>query len=132
MPRLILSQEDRMDFMTGEINAQQLIGACLEEGIIDEANLGKILGSTVTAMFAMYRGLEMPEQIIRSVLSGDAQALKKATDYLRASEVPEKERALKGELLVLVINIVALSHQLGGVIMEDDKLPGKQAPIKKL
>jgi hypothetical protein len=131
MPRLIINNEDKLDYIQDQITPQQLFGKCLEEGLIDEIHLHRSMNSMATAMFSVWRELKMPDEIFDYIVKGDSKALQEAIAYLKADNVPDKERALKANVLNWTINTVGLGYQLGAIFQRDDKTPGEEAPMIK-
>jgi hypothetical protein len=131
MPRLIISNEDKLDYIQDLITPQQLFAACLEEGFIDEIHLQKMMNSMATAMFSVWRELGMPDEIFDCIVKGDSKALQEAIAYLKADNVSDKERALKANVLNWTINTVGIGYQLGAIFQRDDKTPGEEAPMIK-
>lgn len=122
MPRLIISAKDKQDFLLGYINATQVIGACVEQELISEEHLGKMINSMAIAMFAVWRELKMPDEIFDAIIKGDSKALDESISYLKALDIPDKERALKANVLNWVINTVGLGYQLGAIFQKDETL----------
>jgi hypothetical protein len=131
MPRLIINNEDKLDYIQDQITPQQLFGKCLEEGLIDEIHLHRSMNSMATAMFSVWRELRMPDKIFDCIVKGDSKALEEAIAYLKADNVSDKERALKANVLNWTINTVGLGYQLGAIFQRDDKTPGEEAPMIK-
>lgn len=131
MPRLIINNEDKLDYIQDQITPQQLFGKCLEEGLIDEIHLHRSMNSMASAMFSVWRELRMPDEIFDCIVKGNSKALEEAIAYLKADNVSDKERALKANVLNWTINTVGLGYQLGAIFQRDDKTPGEKAPMIK-
>lgn len=129
MPKLIISNELKLDYLQDQITPQELFARCLEEGLISEIYLQKMMNSMATAMFSVWRELGMPDEIFDSIIKGDSKALKEAIAYLKADNVSDKERAIKANVLNWTINTVGLGYQLGAIFQRDDKTPGEEAPM---
>lgn len=63
MPKLIISNELKLDYLQDQITPQELFARCLEEGLINEIYLQKMMNSMATAMFSVWRELGMPDEI---------------------------------------------------------------------
>lgn len=131
MPRLIINNEDKLDYIQDQITPQQLFVRCFDEGLIDESHLRKSMNSMATAMFSVWRELGMPDKIFDCIVKGDTKALAEGIAYLKADNVSDKERALKANVLNWTINTVGLGYQLGAIFQRDDKTPGEEAPMIK-
>jgi hypothetical protein len=129
MPKLIISNELKLDYLQDQITPQELFARCLEEGLINEIYLQKMMNSMATAMFSVWRELGIPDEIFDSIIKGDSKALQEAIAYLKADNVSDKERALKGNVINWTINTVGLGYQLGAIFQRDDKTPGEEAPM---
>lgn len=140
MPKLIISNEDKLDFLSDQINSEMLIAACVENGLIDEQQIRSIHNVMATAMFSAWRLLELPDQIFDCICKGDTKGRDEFLAYVMAREksvfgnerITDKEKALISILCGWVTGTVAMGYLLGASFQRDDESQGQEAPVVKV
>ena len=139
MPRLIINNEDKLDYIQDQITPQQLFASCFDEGLIDEQQIRTIHNVMATAMFSAWRLLELPDELFDLICKGDVKGRDEFLAYVFAREksvfsdsrISDKEKALITILCGWVTGTVGMGYILGASFQRNDKTPGKEAPMIK-
>lgn len=141
MPKLIISNEDKQDFLLGQINSEMIIGACVEDGLIDEQHIRKLHNSMATAMFSVWRLMGLPDELFDALCKGDKKGIEDFLPYIyskqtsliaNASPMTDKEKAIITSIVHWVVATVGMGYVLGAAFQRDDKSQGEEAPVKKV
>ena len=98
---------------------------------VDRKHLAKLLNSLNSAMFATFREAEIPEAVLDGIMKNDPKALEGSVAYLRAAEIPDKERALKANIISWAVNTIAITGELGMINVKNETEGGQLPNIKK-
>ena len=85
----------------------------------DTAYLFKLLNSACTSMFAMFRELDLPEEIIDQIINNNPKGLENAVGYLKQVEIPPKEKTIRATAISWAINTIAICGQCGMKLQKD-------------
>lgn len=140
MPKLIISNEDKQDFLLGQINSEQLIAAAIDEGFVDQQQIRSIYNVMATAMFSAWRLLELPDELFDLICKGDTKGRDEFLAYVFAKEksaftseqISDKEKALISILCGWVTGTVGMGYVLGTAFQRDVESQGKEAPVKEV
>jgi hypothetical protein len=98
---------------------------------VDRDYLAKLLNSLNSAMFATIKEADIPQEVLDGIMRNDPNALEGAVAYLKAIEIPDKERTLRANIIVWGINTIALTGELGMVNVKNETDVGQLPPISK-
>jgi uncharacterized protein YdcH (DUF465 family) len=85
----------------------------------DTAYLFNLLNSACNAMFVMFKELELPEEIIDTIIANNPKALDNAVDYLKQNQVDYKDKIVKATAIRWAITTIAICGQCGMKLEKD-------------
>jgi hypothetical protein len=85
----------------------------------DTAYLFKLLNSACTSMFAMFRELELPEEIIDQIINNNPKGLENAVGYLKQAQISNSEKTIRATAISWAINTIAICGQCGMKLEKD-------------
>ena len=95
---------------------------------VDTVYLGKLLNSATTAMFAVFSALELPQEIIDQIISNDPKGLEECVGYLKAADLPPREKEIRTRVISWAISTIAICGQCGMVLQKHEET---QTPDRK-
>ena len=85
----------------------------------DTAYLFRLLNSACTAMFAMFKELNLPEEIIAQIINNNPKGLENAVAYLKQSEMPTNQKTIRATSISWAIATIAICGQCGMKLEKD-------------
>lgn len=98
---------------------------------VDRKRISKLLNSQMSSMFASWREAKIPDAAIDAIVAQDKTGLDNAIAYLRESDYPDNERALRANLISWAISTIALAAELGMVLEANTLEQGELPKFKK-
>lgn len=97
----------------------------------DRQHLAKLLNSAMSAMFATFREAELPQDILDGIIANNKQSLSDSILFLRQSDISDRERAMKANIISWAINTIAIAGELGMVLEKNEDAVAQLLKLKK-
>lgn len=98
---------------------------------VDRKHVSKLLNNQISAMFATWKEAKIPDKAIDAIVAHDKEGLNNAIAYLRESDLPDNERALRANIISWTISTIALAAELGLVLEKNEQEQGQLPSFKK-
>lgn len=97
----------------------------------NKQHLAKLLNASMRAMFATFREAELPQDILDGIIANNKQSLSDSVLFLKQSDISDRERALKANIISWAINTIAIAGELGMVLEKNEDAIAELPRYKK-
>jgi hypothetical protein len=78
--------------------------------------LKRLLQSATTSMFAVFRELELPDEIIDKICRAEKNGVEEVVTYLKELNIPSKDKIIRSYVISWAVTTIAICGQCGMVL----------------
>jgi len=97
----------------------------------NQTYVGKTLNSMTSSMFQAFVDADIPKDVLDGILEHNKQPMVDYVSYLKNSDLPDKERSLRINLISWAISTVETARLLGMELVKNENMEAQLPKIQK-